>query len=96
MKKLYTAWGFKGDEIPHTLVNGKSPLVFGDGTIDPECEVIFWQIEACTWEEACAVNNLRKGFEPYKPNGTPQSCPNCNAIFYPEGSGECWSCDYKC
>lgn len=95
MKKIFTTWGFKNDKLPHTLVNGTKPPTFGKGEIDPECEVMFWKIEACNWEEACAINHLRKGFEPYKPMGDAQPCPKCGSQFYPMGSGDCWSCDYK-
>lgn len=52
-------------------------------------------IEARTWEEACAIYHLRMGFEPYKPVGDTQPCPKCSMLYYPLGSGECWNCDYK-
>ena len=58
----------------------------------PQDAVMEYAIEADTFEEACAIHNLRQGFGAYKPMGEPQPCPKCNAWFYPQGSGECWRC----
>ena len=55
-----------------------------------------YAIEADTYEEACAIHNLRQGWGVYKPMGEPQNCPKCNSWFYPEGSGECWQCGRIC
>lgn len=50
-------------------------------------------IEADTFEEAIAISHLRRGSEPYRPEGEPKPCPNgCGAMFYPEGSGQCPNC----
>ena len=49
-------------------------------------------ILADTSEEANAVHHIKMGWEPYKPQGEPGSCPKCGAIYYPEGSGECPNC----
>lgn len=57
---------------------------------------LLWQIEAATLEEALAIYHLRMGFEPYVPQGECQSCPKCTAVFYPEGSGQCWRCGKIC
>ncbi|MCW4238843.1 MAG: hypothetical protein G8D90_04355 [gamma proteobacterium symbiont of Clathrolucina costata] len=50
-------------------------------------------VEADTPEEAMAVHHIKMGWEPYKPMGEPQLCPNdCGSYFYPEGSGVCPNC----
>lgn len=50
-------------------------------------------IVADTPEEAMAVHHIKMGWEPYKPMGDPQLCPNnCQSYFYPEGSGICPKC----
>lgn len=55
-----------------------------------------WEIETDTFEEAMAIRNLRMGFEPFVPEGEWQPCPKCGAVFYPEGSGQCWRCGPIC
>ncbi len=57
--------------------------------------VLLYKIEAETYEEARAIHNLRQGWEPYKPMGEAHLCPECEAYFYPEDSGECWKCGYR-
>lgn len=96
MKKIFTAWGLKDDLHPHTLAVGKKPPLLDKDKSDPDCEKVFWKIETNTWEEAMSIHYLRLGFAPYKPMGKAKPCPNCGAIFYPDGSGECWSCAYEC
>ena len=88
--KTYTVWGNKGSA--HTVVAGEDQPKFADGRLMPDCEEIIFSIQACTWEEAMAIYYLRMGHEPYKPAGKPDNCPNCDSIFYPSGSGECWRC----
>jgi hypothetical protein len=51
-----------------------------------------WRFEAATWEEANAIHSLRMGWEPYRPAGRPAPCPACGAMYYPEGSAQCWQC----
>ena len=63
-----------------------------DGHEMPGNEILMFQVEAANWEEACSIRNLRLGFEPYTPNGSPQPCPKCSSYYYPEGSGVCWRC----
>lgn len=54
---------------------------------------LLYEIEAATYEEAMAVHHIRMGWEPYKPVGTPEECPNgCGAIYYPKGTGWCRIC----
>ena len=62
----------------------------------PDSAELLWEIHASTLEEANAVYNLRMGFEPYVPEGQWAPCPNCSAVFYPEGSGQCWRCGPIC
>lgn len=94
MMRIFTSWGSKDDEYPHTVVSGEGPPQFKDGTLFPDCEQLFWRIEAATWEEAMAIFHLRRGWESYKP-GRAEPCPDCGALYYPEGSGQCWQCPYQ-
>ncbi len=89
--KTYTAWGKNGS--PNTFIAGGERPKFTNGTLMPDCDEMIFSIQAATWEEAMAIYNLRLGFDPYRPNGSSGNCPKCNAICYPEGSGECWKCD---
>ena len=55
--------------------------------------VLLHVIMADTSEEASAVHHIKMGWEPYKPEGEPELCPNrCGSYFYPKGSGECPKC----
>ena len=92
----YTAWGLEDEEYPCMLVAGDQPLTFNDGTIDPDCQKRFYTITACNHEEAMSVYYLRQGWAPYRPEGPPSPCPECGALYYPKGGGECWSCSYEC
>jgi hypothetical protein len=89
--QIFTAWGSKNGTNAHTLVSGEGPPKFNDGTLQPDCEKLFWRIESATYEEAMAIYRLRQGWEPYDP-GKPDRCANCGAVCYPEGSGQCWQC----
>jgi len=95
MKRIYSTWGFEKDERPHTLIGGTQPLTFENGEVDSDCEKIFYQFEACSWEEANAIYHLRQEFEPYNPDVPAAPCPKCGVLFYPEGGGECWNCDHQ-
>jgi hypothetical protein len=88
--KTYTVWGNK--IRAHTIVRGEDQPKKIDGKPVPDCDEMKFRIQACTWEEAMAIYHLRVGIEPYKPAGEPGRCPKCGSIYYPEGSGECWSC----
>lgn len=58
---------------------------------------LMYQIEADTLEEAHAVHHLKMGWEPYRPMGKAQKCPNgCGSMYYPEGSGDCPICGNIC
>ena len=88
--KIYTAWGKNG--APNTIVEGEERPKFINGTLMPDCDEVIFAIQAATWEEAMSIYNLRLGHDPYRPIGEPANCPKCDAIYYPEGSGECWRC----
>jgi hypothetical protein len=88
---IYTVWSSKdGGEI--TMVAGEDRPKFAGGSLQPNCVVLLWRIEAATFEEASAIHHLRMGWDPYKPMGKPQACPKCGVAYYPKGSGECWRC----
>ena len=89
--KIYTAW-HDGKTKSCMLVPGEGPPRYLNGSLQPDCEVLLWRIEAATWEEAMAIHNLRQGHGDYVPMGEAKPCPKCGAMYYPEGSGECWRC----
>jgi hypothetical protein len=92
--KSYSSWTgsdgkgrtlVEGVERPRTL-NGKHMI---------DTEVLLWTIQAETWEEASAIHFLRIGHGGYQPHGDVKPCPKCSAMYYPEGSGDCWRCGIK-
>jgi hypothetical protein len=89
MKRRYEVW-VSGEEstlaTPESIVERKS-----QGLLNPEA-TLRYVIEANTWEEASAIYHLRSGFGPYQPLGLAAPCPQCAALCYPEGSGQCWQC----
>ena len=93
--KKYSVWANKGDKIGHTLMAGLDPLTFNDGSIDPDAEIMLYSFDAETYEEAMSIYHIRQGWAPYKPGGDSEYCPKCSAIFYPNGSGECWQCHFQ-
>ncbi|WP_133296174.1 hypothetical protein [Zooshikella ganghwensis] len=95
-KSIYTAWGIEDDAGPCMLIAGDKPLTFNDGSVDPDCQKKYYTISACTWEEAMAIYYLRQGWDPYRPEGEAKACPQCGALLYSEGSGQCWSCNHQC
>ena len=96
MKKTYSVWALKGENIGHTLVGGEGPLRFANGEIYEECEERLYVFEASSYEEAMSIYYIRQGWAPYKPQGEAAPCPKCNAMHYPKGSGECWKCNHDC
>ena len=96
MKKIYSAWALKGEKIAHSLASGEGPNRFANGEVDPDCEERLYTFEACSGEEASAIYYLRQGWGPYTPMGEAAPCPECGALHYPEGSGECWQCSHQC
>ena len=56
---------------------------------------LLYTFEAATFEEALAVHHIRMGWEPFKPMGDSEKCPNkCGALYYPRGSSQCWNCGF--
>jgi hypothetical protein len=95
MKRLFTAWSSK-DGVISTLVEGEARPCFADGTPDPTAEILLWTVEVGSIEEATAIRNLRNGWEAFQPEGEAEPCPQCGALYYPMGSGQCWRCEHKC
>lgn len=93
MKRTYSAWGVKEEGDARCLVQGEGPPRYANGEVDTYCPDFYFKFEANSWEEAMAIYHLRQGWEPYKPNGNPAPCPSCGAVYYPEGSGQCWRCE---
>lgn len=61
----------------------------------PEDAVLLYEISARTGEGAMTLHHEQMGFEPYKPAGEPQPCPNhCGGRYYPEGYGDCPNCGH--
>ncbi len=92
MNRVFTAWR-SSDGTPSTLIMGEGPPTLANGELQPACDVMLWRIEVGSWEEARAVQSLRLGWKPYVPVGEATPCPNCEALLYAEGSGQCWNCD---
>lgn len=62
------------------------------GILEPGAQLRF-RIQAETYEEARAVENIKFGWSPYIPNGPAASCPNgCGGFFYPAGYAQCPNC----
>lgn len=90
---IFTAWGQQGNA--HTLIAGEAVPRLANGEPLPDCDELIWRIEAGNWEEAMAIYHLRQGWEPYQPPIPVGTCPKCNALFYLQGSGQCWQCDFQ-
>lgn len=91
--ETYEAWA---DELGLTLATTEGILSQrGARLLGPKSRLLY-RFEAASWEEANAIHHLRQGWEPYKPMGEAAQCPDCDANFYPKGSGQCWRCDYEC
>ena len=94
--RIYTAWGRSSDDAEVVaFAAGEEPPRSANGQVDPDRVVALWRVEAATWEEAMAIRNLRCGYEPYRPQGAAAPCPQCGALHYPRGSGQCWNCGHE-
>ena len=62
--RILTSWGSTNAMQPHTIISGEAPPQFENGSRQPDCEKLFWWIEAATWEEAMAIDHLRQGCAP--------------------------------
>jgi hypothetical protein len=58
----------------------------------PENASLQYSFAAASYEEAMAIHYLRQGFSAYQPVGPAVPCPQCGALRYTAGSGECWQC----
>ena len=96
MKRVFTAWGESKPPFVGCLIEGEGPPrgINGDLLL-PEGHVLLWRIEVGSVEEAMAISNLRNGWT-YEPEGEAAHCPDCGAVHYPDGSGQCWKCDHQC
>jgi len=93
MKRLFSAWSSSdGTEI--TFSEGEHRPRLANGDPAPGCDVVLWRVEAGSYEEAMAIRNVRLGYGPYVPLGDSAPCPKCDAMYYPDGSGQCWHCDH--
>jgi hypothetical protein len=94
MKKVYESWVKDGDS---TLALAENIEDLRSRGLVPADARLRYRIEAATFEEAMAIDHLRKGYNPYQPAGKPALCPNgCGCYFYPEGSGDCPLCGHMC
>ena len=94
MKRVYTAWAKAGESAPSCLGLGEEPPQLANGEPMWDCDVVLFRVEADSHEEAMALYHLRCGFEPYKPVGAASPCPDCGALHYAQGSGQCWNCGH--
>lgn len=93
MKRVFSAWSSPdGTEI--TFAEGVNPPLLANGSPAAACNVLLWRVEAGSYEEAMAIRNIRLGYGAYVPCGAASACPKCASMYYPEGSGQCWNCDY--
>ena len=90
--ETYEAWAEDGGLTVSTVEGIVKQRTAGQ--LSAEARLLY-RFDAATWEEAMAIHHLRQGWEPYKA-GKAAHCPTCDSYFYPEGSGLCWSCGYKC
>lgn len=94
MKTTFRA--FRDAPSQTCLVSDESERQLRSKGLLPADAELLWEIEADTVEEASAIYHLRMGFEPFQPQGDWAPCPKCGAVFYPEGSGQCWRCGPIC
>jgi hypothetical protein len=95
MKKVFEAWS-EGHGEKWEAMTLATPDVVGemmDRGLLSRSALLKFRIEADTIEEAKAVQHIKMGWPPFRPNGKAAPCPNlCGAVYYPEGSGECPNC----
>ncbi len=89
-KNHFEVWEYEG-EIS-MILKGEREFLIKKKVLHPKSDLIHI-ITASTHEEAMSIRNLRLGFEPYKPIGEAEPCPNgCGSYYFPMGSGECAYC----
>ena len=92
--KKYSVWSNDEGDV-YSVTTGEERPKYANGEYEKDAKELLFIIEACNWEEAMAIYNLRLGYNPYKPQGESAPCPRCGANYYPEGSGQCWKCDFQ-
>ena len=93
MKRVFSAWRSLDGSQTGLSEGGELPRL-ANGDPVPGFDVLLWQVEAGSHEEAMAIKNIRLGYGPYVPLGESAPCPNCSAMYYPGGSAQCWNCDH--
>jgi hypothetical protein len=94
---VYEAWWDPEGEGVESFACGTADRMREErekGRLGPNSTLLY-SFEAGTFEEAQAIHNLRMGWGPYKPLGDVERCPDCEAWYYPGGSGECWRCNSR-
>ncbi len=91
--KLYQCW-FDETEASLSLLWFQDVQQHRDQGLLRETAKLLYEFVAETGEEAGAIHNLRQGFAPYVPMGEAAPCPNCAAMHYPLGYGDCWRCGH--
>ena len=89
--RVYQAW-FDPEDRGLLLTVFENVQANRDNGQLSDAATLLYEIAAETYEEAMAIHALRQGWAPYLPMGEGAGCPRCSAVYYPEGSGECWRC----
>jgi len=90
--KIFEAWSDPKDDSIQLSDAEHTDESKENNTLSKNAKLLY-SIAAATLEEASAIHHLRMGWEPYRPNGKAQPCPNkCGSMYYPESSGECPVC----
>jgi hypothetical protein len=82
---------YEQDDGPLLTTEENAEHLLKQGVILPEDQLLY-EFDAHSPEEACSIHHLRKGSEPYRPEGEPKPCPWCGSVYYSESSGVCWRC----
>ena len=89
--RTYEAWADPENDCISLVATQGAEELRAKGLLGASADLLY-RFQAATHEEAMAIHRLRMGWEPYCPVGAAAPCPVCTAMFYPEGSGECWRC----
>ena len=91
MSQRYEAWQY-ADGAELTFTSPENVARHREMGLMPDDAVLLFAFDADSPEEASAIFHLRMGWEPYKPMGEAQPCPECGRQYYPAGSAWCWQC----
>jgi hypothetical protein len=94
VRETYEAWNDPDDDSVTLAPAGTAAELRAKGLLSVRATLLY-RFDADTSEEASAIHALRMGWEPYRPIGESTPCPRCGAIYYPQGSGQCWRCDVQ-